>query len=103
MREYIKLKINYIKNTFKNNKKKYIAMSIIIASIVVLFGLGFLIMYKIRTRKWDSYDLPYRERYTKISYINKIVYDKPLSLNHSNSSKQKQYIKRMEDEYRDAA
>ena len=41
--------------------------------------------------------------YTKISYINKIVYDKPLSLNHSNSSKQKQYIKRMEDEYRDAA
>ena len=41
--------------------------------------------------------------YTKISYINKIIYDKPLSLNHSNSSKQKQYIKRMEDDYRDAA
>lgn len=35
--------------------------------------------------------------YTKISYISKIVYDKPLSLRHSNSSKQKQYVKRMED------
>lgn len=55
MREYIKLKINYIKNTFKNNKKKYIAMSIVIASIVVLFGLGFLIMYKIRTTIPESH------------------------------------------------
>ena len=35
--------------------------------------------------------------YTKISYISKIVYDKPLALSHSSSSKQKQYIKRMED------
>ena len=41
--------------------------------------------------------------YTKISYISKIVYDKPMSLRHSHS-KQKQYIKRMEDgDYRDAA
>ena len=42
--------------------------------------------------------------YTKISYISKIVYDKPLSLKHSNSSKNKQYVKRKEDgEFRDAA
>lgn len=36
--------------------------------------------------------------YTKISYISKIVYDKPLSLSRADSSKQKQYVKRMEDE-----
>ncbi len=42
--------------------------------------------------------------YTKISYISKIVYDKPLSLRHSSTSKQRQYVKRKEDgEYRDAA
>lgn len=35
--------------------------------------------------------------YTKISYISRIVYDRPLSLTHSNRSKQKQYVKRMED------
>ena len=35
--------------------------------------------------------------YTKISYVSKIVYDKPLSLNRSINSKQKQYVKRMED------
>ena len=42
--------------------------------------------------------------YTKISYISKIVYDKPLSLSRSKESKQKQYVKRMEDgEFREAA
>lgn len=42
--------------------------------------------------------------YTKISYISKIVYDRPLSLNYSNGQKQKQYVKRMEDgEYHEAA
>ena len=35
--------------------------------------------------------------YTKISYISRIVYDRPLSLTHSNKDKQKQYVKRMED------
>lgn len=35
--------------------------------------------------------------YTKISYISKIVYDRPLSLRHVHDSRQKQYIKRMED------
>ena len=41
--------------------------------------------------------------YTKISYISKIVYDKPLSLSRS-KEKQKQYVKRMEDgEFREAA
>ena len=42
--------------------------------------------------------------YTKVSYISKIVYNKPLSLTRSKESKQKQYVKRMEDgEYREAA
>ena len=42
--------------------------------------------------------------YTKISYISKILYDRPLTLSRSQSSKQKQYVKRKEDgEYRDAA
>ncbi len=42
--------------------------------------------------------------YTKVSYISKIVYDRPLSLKHSDSSRQKQYVKRKEDgEFRDAA
>lgn len=36
------------------------------------------------------------EVYAKISYINKMIYDKPLSLMHT-SPKQKQYIKKMED------
>ena len=27
------------------------------------------VMYKFRTRKMDSYDLPYKDRYTKISYF----------------------------------
>ncbi len=35
--------------------------------------------------------------YTKISYISKIVYDKPLTLSHSDRFRQKQYVKRMED------
>ena len=35
--------------------------------------------------------------YTKISYISKIVYDKPLSLKHVHDSRQKQYVKKMED------
>lgn len=42
--------------------------------------------------------------YMKISYISKIVYDKPMSLKRSSDSKQRQYIKRIEDgDYRDAA
>ena len=35
--------------------------------------------------------------YTKISYISKIVYDRPLALSRSTTAKHKQYVKRMED------
>lgn len=57
----------------------------VIVAISLLINLGFplwnqkreregmnkksFIMYKFRTRKLDSYDLPYRERYTKFSYF----------------------------------
>lgn len=37
------------------------------------------------------------EIYTKISYINKIIYDKPLTLIHSYSKKQKQLVKKMDE------
>lgn len=44
------------------------------------------------------------EIYTKISYINKIIYDKPLSLIQSKSQKQKQLVKKMEEvEYQKVA
>ena len=35
--------------------------------------------------------------YTKISYISKIVFDKPLSLRHSTTNKNKQYVKRKDE------
>jgi hypothetical protein len=35
--------------------------------------------------------------YTKISYINKIIYDKPLTLIQSQSQKQKQLVKKMDE------
>ncbi|MBR3211262.1 MAG: hypothetical protein IKF71_04950 [Bacilli bacterium] len=42
--------------------------------------------------------------YMKISYISKIVFDKPMTLKHADASKQKQYIKKIEEgEYRDVA
>ncbi len=59
-------------------------------------------MSSINTRDYRNLKKYYRmarsnaEIYTKISYISKIVYDKPLALKHSNS-KQKQYVKRMDD------
>lgn len=37
------------------------------------------------------------EIYTKISYINKILYDKPLTLIQSKSQKQKQLVKKMDE------
>lgn len=42
--------------------------------------------------------------YTKISYVNKIIYDKPLTLIKSNSQEQKQLIKKKDEvEYKQAA
>jgi hypothetical protein len=35
--------------------------------------------------------------YTKISYINKIIYDKPLTLIQSKSQKEKQLVKKMDE------
>lgn len=44
------------------------------------------------------------EIYTKISYISKLLYDKPLTLMRSNSPKQKQLVKKMDEvEYTKAA
>lgn len=41
--------------------------------------------------------------YTKISYISKVVYDKPLALSQSSRSKQRQYVKKKDEgDYWDA-
>ena len=42
--------------------------------------------------------------YTKISYVNKIIYDKPLTLIRSNSQEQKQFVKKKDEfEYKQTA
>ena len=37
------------------------------------------------------------EIYTKMSYINKIIYDKPLTLIQSKSQRQKQLVKKIDE------
>ncbi len=60
-------------------------------------------MSAIKTRDFKNLNNYYKmakantEIYTKISYINKIIYDKPLTLIQSKSQKQKQLVKKMDE------
>ena len=51
-------------------------------------------------RKYYSFAKSNTEIYTKISYINKIIYDKPLSLIHPSAEDQKQLIKKKDEKER---
>ena len=49
MKAYIQRKITYYKNLLSKNKKKYITITIVLASLTVAILIGMFIIYKVRT------------------------------------------------------